>query len=226
MTARLRLLVAAAIALVPVGRLRIALYRSLLGYRIGPNCRIGMFNLLACRSLHLGPDSSIGRGNLLKGDFDFIAGPRLFMGNRNVVTCPWNLAARDPGRGYATRVEFGADCLVNDRHYLDGHGRITVGDGSWIAGRDSQLYTHGIGAEDRDIRIGRGCFIGSAARFAPGSGVGDRSVVGMGSVVVDRIGAEAALVAGFPARAVRDISDALASGRYRFTREDWGADAP
>ena len=24
----------------------------------------------------------------------------------------------------------------------------------------------------------------------------------------------------------RDISDALASGRYRFTREDWGADAP
>ena len=48
----------------------------------------------------------------------------------------------------------------------------------------------------------------------------------MGSVVVDRIGAEAALVAGFPARSIRDISDALASGRYRFTREDWGADAP
>jgi acetyltransferase-like isoleucine patch superfamily enzyme len=226
MTGRLRLAVAALIALVPLGRLRIALYRRLLGYRIGPGCRIGMFNLLACRSLTLGANSLIGRGNLLKGDFDFVAGPRLFMGNRNTVTCPWDLAARLPSRGYATRVEFGADCLVNDRHYLDGHGRITVGDGSWIAGRDSQLYTHGAGAGDRDIRIGRGCFIGSAARFAPGSGVADRTVVGMGSVVTGRIATEAALVAGFPARAVRDISEALAAGRYRFSRDDWGADAP
>jgi acetyltransferase-like isoleucine patch superfamily enzyme len=226
MTGRLRVVAAALIALVPVGRLRIALYRRLLGYRIGPGCRIGMFNLIACRSLTVGQGSIIGRGNLLKGDFDFVAGPRLFMGNRNVVTCPWNLAARHPSRGYATRVELGADCLVNDRHYLDGHGHITVRDGSWIAGRDSQLYTHGVGTDDRDIRIGRGCFIGSAARFAPGSGIGDRTIVGMGSVVTNRIAAEATLVAGFPARAVRDISEALASGRYRFSREDWGADAP
>ena len=48
----------------------------------------------------------------------------------------------------------------------------------------------------------------------------------MGSVVIDRIATEAALVAGFPARAVRDISDALAAGGYRFSRDDWGADAP
>ena len=110
-----------------------------------------MLNLLACRSMRLGAGSVIGRGNLLKGDFDFVAGPRLFMGNFNVLTCPWDLAARSPARGYGTRIEFGADCLVNDRHYLDGHGRITVGDGSWIAGRDSQLYTHGVSVEDRDI---------------------------------------------------------------------------
>ena len=225
MTGRRRLLAAAAIALVPFGRARLALYRRLLGYEIGAGCRIGMLNLIACRSLRLGAGSVIGRGNLLKGDFDFVAGPRLFMGNLNVLTCPWDLGARSPARGYGTRIEFGADCLVNDRHYLDGHGCITVGDGSWIAGRDSQLYTHGVGVEDRDIAIGRGCFVGSAARFAPGSGIGDRIVVGMGSVVLDRIAAEAALVAGFPARAVRDISGALAAGRYRFSREDWGPDA-
>jgi len=44
--------------------------------------------------------------------------------------------------------------------------------------------------------------------------------------VLDRVGAEAALVAGFPARAVRDLTGALAAGRYRFSREDWGADRP
>ena len=207
MTGRLRLLVAAAIALVPFGRPRLALYRSAARLRHRPGCRIGMLNLLACRSLRLGTGSVIGRGNLLKGDFDFVAGPRLFMGNLNVLTCPGTSPPAAPSRSYGTRIEFGADCLVNDRHYLDGHGRITVGDGSWIAGRDSQLYTHGVGAEDRDISIGRGCFVGSAARFAPGSGIGDRTVVGMGSVVLDRIAAEAALVAGFPARAVRDISE-------------------
>lgn len=226
MTGRTRLAVAALIALVPVGRLRIALYRRLLGYRIGRGCRVGMLNLVACRSLTLGDGSVIGRGNLMKGDFDFVAGPRLFMGNFNVLTCPWRLAERSPSRGYATLIEFGADCLVNDRHYLDGHGRISVGDGSWIAGRDSQLYTHGISVEDRDIAIGRGCYIGTATRFAPGSGVGDRSIVGMGSVVLDRIGAEAALVAGFPARVVRDLSAALTAGRYRFSKDDWGDGAP
>lgn len=221
-----RLVAAALIALVPLGRLRVGLYRRALGYDIGPGCRIGMLNLIACRSLRLGAGSVIGRGNLIKGGFDLVAGPRLFLGNFNVLTCPWGLEARHPGRGYGARIEFGADCLVNDRHYFDGHGRITIGDGSWIAGRDSQLYTHGISAEDRDIAIGRGCFIGSAARFSPGSGVGDRTVVGMGSVVVERLASEAALVAGFPARVVRDISAALASGRYRFSKEDWGADAP
>ena len=186
-----------------------------------------MFNLLACRTLHLGPNSLIGRGNLLKGDFDFVAGPRLFMGNRNVVTCPWNLAARHPGRGYGTRVEFGADCLVNDRHYLDGHGRITVGDGSWIAGRDSQLYTHGIGAAGpRHTRSAA-----AASSAPPPASRRDRGSATAASSAWDRWSStasatEAALVAGFPARAVRDISDALAAGRYRFSRDDWGADAP
>lgn len=217
----MRLGLAILVALVPFGRLRIALYRRLLGYRIGAGCRIGMFNVIACRSLRLGEDSVIGRGNLIKGDFDLAAGPRLFVGNFNVMTCPWGLAGRRRGATYGTAITFGADCLVNDRHFLDGHGRIEVGDGSWIAGRDSQIYTHGIGVADRDVMIGRGCFVGSAVRFAPGSGVGDRVVVGMGSVVVDRVAGDASLVSGFPARAIRDISEALAAGAWRFSKDDW-----
>ena len=48
----------------------------------------------------------------------------------------------------------------------------------------------------------------------------------MGSVVLDRIAAEAALVAGFPARAgPRHRRATLAAGRYRFSKEDWGPDA-
>lgn len=221
---RLRLLLALMIALVPLNRLRLALYRGLLGYGFGPGCRIGMLNLIACRGLRLGPGCTIGRGNRFRGAFDFEAGRGLFVGHGNVFSCPERLDdAKLADRGYGARIAFGDDCLVNDGHFFDGHGRISIGDGTWIAGRASQFFTHGVGVRDRDIAIGRGCFIGSAARFAPGSGVGDRNLVGIGSVVVGRIGGDEVMISGFPAQAVRSIAADRAAGRFRFSRGDWVA---
>ena len=211
MIGRLRLLVAAAIAFVPVGRLRIALYRSLLGYRIGPGCRIGMFNL-ACRRLHLGPDPRSAAATSSRAT-STRAGPPLFMGNRNVVTCPGTsppatpAAATPPASSSAPT----ASSTTGTISTATAASPSATEAGSPAA---TALYTHGIGAEDRDIRIGRGCFIGSAARFAPGLRGRRPSVVGMGSVVVDRIGAEAALV---PAAALSANLDALAAG-LRFAR--------
>jgi acetyltransferase-like isoleucine patch superfamily enzyme len=219
---RLRLLISLLIALLPLNALRLALYRILLGYRIGPDSRIGMLNLIACKRFDLGPSARIGRGNVFRGAFEFSAGPELFIGDFNVFSCPNTLDhPKLAGRHYATRIAFGADCLVNDGHYLDAHGRITIGDGTWIAGRGSQFFTHGVGARDRDITIGKRCFIGSAVRFAPGSGIGDRNLVGIGSVLVGRIAGDEALISGFPARVIRSIADDLARGNYRFSKDDW-----
>ena len=78
-----------------------------------------------------------------------------------------------------------------------------MGQGSWIAGRDSQFWTHGVNVTDRNIRIGRNSYIGSAVRFAPGSGVGDNIIVGIGSVVTKVIDASNALISGFPAQVVK-----------------------
>lgn len=218
---RPRLAAAALIALVPLNGLRLFLYRRLLGYRIGAGARIAPLTLLACRSVELGPGARIGRLNVFKGDFALTAGSGFFVGDFNVFICPWDLAGK--ARGYAGTLDFGADCVVNDWHYLDVHGTIRIGDGSWIAGRASQFYTHGVSVTDRDITIGAGCFVGSAVRFAPGSGIGDRNIVGIGSVVLGRIEADESLISGFPAAPVRSIADGLASGRYAFTRDDWGA---
>lgn len=217
---RPRLAAAALIALLPLNALRLAAYRRLLGYRIGPGARIAPLTLIACRSLTLGPNARIGRLNVLKGDFALTAGPDLFVGDFNVIICPWGLGAK--GRGYAGRIDFGAGCLVNDWHYLDVHGTITIGDGSWLAGRASQFYTHGVSVTDRDITIGPGCFVGSGVRFAPGSGIGRRNIVGIGSVVLGRLEADESLISGFPAAPVRSIAEGLATGRYSFTRDDWG----
>lgn len=221
---RLRLCLALLIGLLPANRLRLFGYRRLLGYEIGAGSRIGPFNLIDCRTLRLGPGATIRRWNVFRGAFDLSAGPRLFVGHGNVFACPDRLDhPKFADRGYARRIEFGADCLVNDGHYLDGHGRIAVGDGTWLAGRDSQFFTHGASARDRDIVIGAGCFVGSAVRFAPGSGVGDACVVGIGSVVIGRIDADEALVSGFPARIVRGIAEERAAGRFAFSRADWAA---
>ncbi len=217
---RPRLLAAALVALVPVNAVRLLLYRRLFGYRIAPGARIGPLTLLACRSVTLGPRASIGRLNVFKGDFALDAGADLFVGDFNVFISPWNL--RGKRRGYVGELSFGDACLVNDGHYLDVHGTIRIGDGSWLAGRASQFYTHGVSVTDRDITIGAGCFVGSAVRFAPGSGVGDRNIVGLGSVVLGRIVAEESLISGFPAAVVRSIAGDLASGRFAFSRDDWG----
>ena len=221
---RYRICLSLLVAIVPSNRLRLFLYRRLLGYEIGAGSRIGALNLIACQHFRLGPGATIGRFNVFRGAFAFSAGPRLFVGHRNVFTCPDRLDAPAlRARGYARAIKFGADCLVNDGHYLDGHGHISVGNGTWIAGRDSQFHTHGASARDRDIAIGAGCFIGSAVRFAPGSAVGDACVVGLGSVVVGRIDAREALVSGFPARPIRDIAAERAAGKFAFSRADWAA---
>jgi acetyltransferase-like isoleucine patch superfamily enzyme len=219
-----RLLRALLVAVIPSGRLRVLLYRHFLGYEIAPGARIGPLNLIACAIFRLGPGSTIGRLNVFRGAFAFSAGPRLFVGHGNAFACPDRLDGPSlADRGYAREIAFGADCLVNDRHFLDAHGRITVGDGTWLAGRDSQFFTHGASARDRDIAIGAGSFIGSAVRFAPGSGVGDGCVVGIGSVVVGPVTGDEALIAGFPARVVRGIAEERAAGRFAFTRADWAA---
>lgn len=221
---RLRLCLALLVAVVPTNRARLFLYRRLLGYEIGPGSRIGPLNLLACQRFRVGPGATIGRFNVFRGAFAFSAGPRLFVGHGNTFACPDRLD--DPKlapRGYARAIAFGADCLVNDGHFLDAHGRIAVGDGTWLAGRNSQFFTHGAGTRDRDIAIGRGSFVGSAVRFAPGSGIGDGCVVGIGSVVVGRIAADEALVAGYPATVLRGIAEERATGRFAFSRADWAA---
>lgn len=221
---RLRLCLALLVAIVPTNRARLLLYRRLLGCEIGAGSRIGAWNLIACRSFRVGAGTTIGRFNVFRGAFAFAAGPRLFVGHGNVFACPERLDhPKLAPRGYARAIAFGADCLVNDRHFLDAHGRIAVGDGTWFAGRGSQFFTHGAGTADRDIAIGKGCFVGSAVRFAPGSGIGDGCVVGIGSVVVGRIEADDALVAGFPATVLRDIAEDRAGGRFAFTRADWAA---
>jgi acetyltransferase-like isoleucine patch superfamily enzyme len=91
-----------------------------------------------------------------------------------------------------------------------------LGRESWIAGCGSQFWTHGISVMDRDIVIGEECYIASAVRFAPGSGIGNKVIVSMGSVVAKKIADDNIIVAGVPAQKIRDRDpeDVYKFGRY------------
>lgn len=95
--------------------------------------------------------------------------------------------------------------MITGGHYFDATGGIRIGEGSWIAGRGTQFWTHGIGVLDRSVSLGRYCYIGSAVRFAPGARLGDFVVVSLGSVVSGDLSSHNhALLAGVPAVVVRD----------------------
>lgn len=199
-------LLAMFIGWLPSNAARKAGYR-LMGYEFGKGCRIGLGTIIAVERFCCAANVVIGRGNVFQGPMTVILGEGTFIGRWNTIHC--GDVAGNSSRShmdYARHFETGRDCLVHERHLFDVYGRITIGDGSWIAGFASQFLTHGASAMDRDIHIGRRCYLGSAVRFAPGSGVGDDAIVAMGAVVTKAIMENDMIVGGVPAKIIRPRS--------------------
>jgi len=156
------------------------------------------------------------RGTCFIGPMSVDLADRTFIGRFNKIECGAGAAdARVAHMNYTRRFQTGSNSLINEAHLFDVLGTIDIGRGSWIAGFSSQFLTHGASVMNRDICIGEDCFLGSAVRFAPGSSVADRVIVGMGAVVTGNIPDSDVIVAGLPARVirVRDESD-----NYRFEK--------
>lgn len=98
-----------------------------------------------------------------------------------------------------------------DRTYPKG---VHVGAYSYIA-FEARILTH-----DRTrgmyvhTRIGENCFIGGRSMILPGVEIGDNCVVGAGSVVTKSVPPRS-LVAGNPAKILRENIDVIEYGRFR-----------
>lgn len=198
---KLKIILAALVSLLPLNGLRLLGYR-LLGYKI-QGARIGFGTIIAVDEATL-ESCMIGPFNLFAGPMNIHIHRGASIGNRNEFICGyWVLREQYRGSHYSRRLEICEDALITSRHYFDLSGSLVLGERSWIAGIDSQFWTHGAGVTERDIKIGSDCYIGSAARFSPGSSIGDRVVVAMGSVVSGEIAESDALIGGVPAKVLK-----------------------
>ena len=142
--------------------------------------------------------------NLFVGPMAVEIGAGASIGHRNTFSCGfWTVQDQYRHKGYARSLQIGANALIPSGHYFDLAGAFVLGEGSWIAGIGSQFWTHGVGVRDRDIRIGRDCYLASAVRFAPGSAVGDNVLVALGSVVTRKFDVNEAVLGGVPAEVLK-----------------------
>jgi len=201
---KLKLVLAALISIVPINALRVLGYR-LLGYKISG--RIGFGTVIAVSEAHI-EKCKIGAFNLFIGPMKVGIGQGASIGDRNTFSCGfWTTQEQNQAKNYARSLQVGANTLITSGHYFDVAGSFVLGDDSWIAGLGSQFWTHGAGVADRDIQIGRDCYIGSAVRFAPGSEIGNNVIIAMGSVVTKKFDVSKAMIGGVPATVLKEDYD-------------------
>jgi acetyltransferase-like isoleucine patch superfamily enzyme len=206
---KLRLVISVIISLVPSNFLRILLHRIVNGYKISRSGRVGFGTILAVDEARIG-SATIKMFNVFQGPFSLLIEDGVTISVLNTFRCgQWVVDEEELKKnvGLLRYCRLRKNASINMGHFIDATGGFELGEGSQISGRDSQFWTHGAGVADKSIVIGSNCFIGSAARFAPGSIVGDHCMVGLGSVVTEKFNGNHLLIAGVPAKVIKDNYD-------------------
>ncbi len=182
---------------IPISSLKVFLLRNLLGYSIGKNVRIGKAiincntvtigdnvfiadkNVINCNALMIGNNTSIHSGNIIQGSANF---------------------------------SIGNNSRIINNHFFDLWNSIQIGNNTWIAGKNSQFWTHGsIHTKNKDkdlsINIGDNVYIGSSSLFAPGVRIESVNLIGLGTVVSGVFIENNTIIAGNPAKVVKQNID-------------------
>lgn len=216
-----RLTVLACIALLP-SFLKRSCYRLFFGYKIGKRVRIGIsiidaseckidddvkighLNLIVrVKQLEIGDHVRIGHLNLIRGGDEVKLGRYseiIRMNEINSIAEPEVVNQIDP------RFFLGDGSIITAGHKIDFTDRVTIGRRSILGGRNSSLWTHNR-QRTRPIDIGSFAYIGSEIRIAPGGSVPSKCIVGIGSVITSELSTEGYLIAGVPAKPVKELSD-------------------
>lgn len=224
----------AIIALLP-SFLKRSCYRLFFGYHIGKRVRIGL-SIVDARECRLDDDVSIGHLNLIIRVSKLEVGDHVKIGHLNIIrggeevrlgryseiirmneinsiSEPEVVNPIDP------RFLLGAGSIITTGHKIDFTDRVEIGRRTILGGRNSSLWTHNR-QRTRPLEIGSLTYVGSEIRMAPGASIPSRCIVGIGSVITGQLAGEEKLIAGVPAKVIKDLSDEDKFLIERKTRRD------
>lgn len=178
---------------------------AILGWKIEKNCWVG-FSWISAKRVRLADGARIGHANVIMSDA-LLLEKKAYIGHLNRVTGPlWMVLDEQAGVGNQNKIvrakrgvswghaicRLGKWSKITVDHVVDCTRSVTIGDYSILAGRGSQLWTHGylhapqgLGRFriDGSIRIGNNVYIGSACVFNAGVRVSDAITVGAASCI-------------------------------------------
>jgi acetyltransferase-like isoleucine patch superfamily enzyme len=215
-----QLLVLAMLAILP-SFLKRPLYRLFFGYKIGKRVRIGL-SLIDARECTIEDDVQIGHLNVVTrvekltirdhvriGHLNIIRGGASVSLGRYCEIIRMNEINSIPDPEVVNEIDpvfiLGDGSIVTTGHKIDFTDRVEIGRRVILGGRNSSLWTHNR-QRTMPITIGSMVYIGSEIRMAPGSALPARSIVGIGSVITAQLTDEGKLIAGVPAKTVKELS--------------------
>jgi acetyltransferase-like isoleucine patch superfamily enzyme len=218
-TSKFRLLLLACIALLP-SFLKRPCYRLFFGYQIGRRVRVGL-SIVDARSCRIDDDSRIGHLNVIIGVANLKLGDHVKIGHLNIIRGGEevnlgryselmrmneinSIPEPDAVNPVDPRFTLGNGSIITTGHKIDFTDRVEIGRRTIIGGRNSSIWTHNR-QRTLPIRIGELAYVGSEIRMAPGSALPSRCVVGIGAVVTKKIDAEGFLIAGVPAKPIKEL---------------------
>lgn len=202
--------------------LKVFILRHFLGYRIGHSVRIGFsllcpasceigdrarighFNvIIRMENFKMGADSTIGFANIILGGHVVQLGDGAVIGRLNEINAILNPLVRGSPN---PALILGQRTIVTAWHKIDFTDRVELGDSVILAGRLSNIWTHNR-QDVAPVTIGVNCYVGSGIQMVPGSAIGSHCVVGLGSVITRKFDEQYVLLAGVPARVVKQLDN-------------------
>lgn len=149
---------------------------------------------------------------LLKGNNFFFQSTKyaVNISKNTVIGKNTRISAGDNGKVY-----IGENVLIDDCTFIMAHEKITIGKNTKVAAfcfitdfnhkyQDKNLRLVDQGYNTNPVKIGENVWIGTHSIILPGVTIGDRAVIGAGSVVTKDIPANSVAV-GNPAKVIRKI---------------------
>src|SRR6266536_4783814 len=233
-TSKIRLALLALVALLP-SFLKRPSYRLFFGYRVGKRVRIGL-SVIDARECTIEDDVQIGHLNIVIGVKNLSIGDHAKIGHLNIIRGGNEVrlgryseiirmneinSIPDPDVVNPTDPRFllGEGSIITAGHKVDFTDKVEIGRRTILGGRNSSLWTHNR-QRTRPIQIGSFTYVGSEIRIAPGGALPSRCIVGIGSVITSQLTEQEHLLAGVPAKAVKQLDSEDKFLIQRKTRND------